>query len=97
MAFVFDQGLLIRMDTRDARYATVSGVRVGDEVQRVRRIYGERLSVGAHPYFARGQMLAVYSPDRRFALVMESNDAGRVVMLRGGLMPAVEWLEGCSP
>jgi len=74
----------------------VRGVRVGDEVKRVRQIYGQRLSVAPHLYFARGLMLAVYSPDRRFALVMESNDAGRIVTLRGGLVPAVEFLEGCS-
>jgi hypothetical protein len=95
--YVVDQGRVLRMETRDPRHATVSGVRVGDEVQRVRRLYGDRLSVRAHDYFARGQVLAVYSPDRRYALVMESNDAGRIVTLRGGLVPAVEFLAGCSP
>jgi len=38
----------------------------------------------------------VYSPDGKFALVMESNDAGRIIMLCGGMVPAVEFLEGCS-
>jgi hypothetical protein len=96
VAFVVDQGVVTRMETRDARYLTVSGLRVGDEVQKVRQVYGSRLSVRPHAYFERGLVLAVYSPDRQFALVMESNDAGRIVTLRGGRVPAVEFLEGCS-
>ena len=96
VGYVVAEGRVTRMETRDRRYATVSGLRVGDDVAKVRRIYGARLDVRPHPYFAKGQVLAVYSPDRRFALVMESDDAGRIVTLRGGLVPAVEFLEGCS-
>lgn len=96
VAFVIDQGVVTRMETRDARYLTVSGLRVGDDVAKVRQVYGSRLSVRPHAYFERGLVLAVYSPDRQYALVMESNDAGRVVTLRGGMVPAVEMLEGCS-
>lgn len=96
VAYVVNQGVITRMETRDARYLTLSGLRVGDEVQKVRQVYGARLSVRPHAYFARGLVLAVYSPDRRFALVMESNDAGRIITLRGGLVAAVELLEGCS-
>lgn len=96
VAFVVDQGRVTRTETRDPRYPTVRGVRVGDPVKRVREIYGARLEVRPHAYFERGLMLSVYSPDRKFALVMESNDAGRLVMLRGGMVPAVESLAGCS-
>lgn len=71
-------------------------MRVGDDVAKARRVYGQRLSVSPHLYFASGLTLAVYSPDRRFALVMESNDAGRIITLRAGAVPAVEHLEGCS-
>jgi len=96
VSYIVNQGVIARVETRDPRYATVRGLRVGDEVKRVKQVYGQRLSVRAHPYFDRGLILAVYSPDRKFALVMESNDAGRIVTLRGGLVPAVEYLEGCS-
>jgi hypothetical protein len=96
VAFVVDQGRVTRAETRDPRYPTVRGVRVGDPVKRVREIYGARLEVRPHAYFERGLVLSVYSPDRKFALVMESNDAGRLVTLRGGMVPAVESLAGCS-
>ena len=87
--------VITRMETRDARYATVSGLHVGDSVARARQIYGKRLASAPHPYFDRGQVLSVHSPDRKFALVMEANDQGRIITLRGGRLPEVGWLEGC--
>ena len=68
----------------------------GDTVDRARQVYGKRLRVGPHPYFDQGQTLTVYSPDRRFARVMESSNNGHLITLRGGRLPDVVWLEGCS-
>jgi hypothetical protein len=96
VSFVVDRGVLARTDTRDRRWATVRGLRVGDSEAQARQLYGTRLVSSAHPYFERGHRLAVYSADRKFALVMESDDSGRIVTLRGGRVPAVESLEGCS-
>ena len=97
VVYVADKDVVTRMETRDTRYATVSGVRVGDDLKKARRTYGKRLTTSPHLYFAEGLTLAVYSPDRKYALIMESNDDGRIITLRGGLVPAVEYLEGCSP
>ena len=72
----------------------VQAAPAGRLAKRVRQVYGQRLSV--HAYSERGLVLAVYSPDKKIALVMESNDAGRIVTLRGAMVPAVEFLEGCS-
>ena len=94
--FTLASGVVSRAETRDMRYATLSGVHVGDTLDRARQAYGKRLSVAPHPYFDNGHTLTVYSPDRRFALVMESNDSGRIITLRGGRWPDVGWLEGCS-
>lgn len=88
--------VITRIETRDARYATVSGVHVGDTVAQVQKAYGKRLTTAPHPYFAQGKVLTVYSPDRKFALVMEANDQGRIITLRGGRLPEVGWLEGCA-
>jgi hypothetical protein len=41
-------------------------------------------------------LLAVYSTGRQFARVLESDEAGRVVTLSGGMLPAVESFEGCG-
>jgi len=89
-------GVITRVETRDPRYATVSGVRVGDTLARVQQAYGKRLQSAPHPYFDKGQMLTVPAPDRRHALVLESNDQGRIITLRSGRVPEVTWLEGCA-
>ncbi len=94
--YVLAGDLITRIETRDARYATLSGIHVGDSVAKAQKVYGKRLLVAAHPYFDRGKMLTVWSPDRRFALVMEANDGGRIITMRSGRMPEVGWLEGCS-
>jgi hypothetical protein len=93
--YVVDKGVIVRIDTRDKRWSTMRGLRVGDSEARARELYGKRLQVSPHPYFERGHRLAVMSADRKHALVMESNDAGRIITLRGGRLPAVESLEGC--
>jgi hypothetical protein len=96
VVFIVDRGIVTRIETRAPRYATVSGARVGDPVDKVKQLYAKRLTVTPHLYFERGLTMAVYSPDRKYALVMESNDSGRVITVRGGLVPAVENLEGCG-
>jgi hypothetical protein len=94
--YVVDNGVITRIDTRDKRWSTVRGLRVGDSQARARQLYGQRLQVSPHPYFERGHRLSVVSADGKYALVMESDDAGRIITLRGGRLPMVESLEGCS-
>ncbi|MBP6903286.1 MAG: hypothetical protein KBC73_24570 [Burkholderiaceae bacterium] len=94
--YALRQGLLTRVETRDPRWPSSSGVQVGDGLARVRQVYGARLIESPHPYFERGRMLVVYARNKRSALVMESNNDGRVITLRGGRLPDVTWLEACS-
>lgn len=94
--YALRQGLLTRVETRDPRWPSGSGVQVGHDLARVRQVYGARLVEAPHPYFERGRMLMVYGRNKRSALVMESNNEGRVITLRGGRMPDVAWLEACS-
>jgi hypothetical protein len=89
------EGTLLRSETRDARYATASGLRVGDTLARAQQLYGARLVLSPHPYFDKGRSAAVYAGDKRHALVMEANDQGRIITLRAGRVPEVLSLEGC--
>ena len=61
------------------------------------QICGQRLNPRAHACFERGLILAVHPSDRRFALALAAKDAAHNFALRGGMVPAVELLEGCSP
>lgn len=94
--YAINQGVLSRVETRDPRYASLSGVAVGQPLAQARQAYGGRLVEQPHPYFDRGRLLLVHAADRRFALVMESNNDGRIITLRSGRLPDVQWLEGCS-
>ena len=95
LRYAISAGTIARVETRDSRYRTVSGVQVGDSLARAEQAYGKRMSSQPHPYFSHGRVLTVTSPDKRFALVMESNDQGRIVTLRSGSLPEVIGLEGC--
>jgi len=94
--FVLRDGRLVRSETRDARYTTASGLRVGDALAQAEKLYGNRLESSRHPYFDHGRMLAIYAGDRKHALVFETNDQGRIITLRAGRVPEVLALEGCS-
>jgi hypothetical protein len=87
MLFMVEKGQVTRVETRDERYRTWSGARVGDSEARVRRLYAGRLEVTPHKYDERGHYMIVRSRDRRNALVMETD---------AGLVPAAEYVEGCS-
>ena len=94
--FTLASGVVSRAETRDMRYATLSGRHLDDTLDRVCQACGKRLSVASHPFCDNGHSLTVYSPDWRFALVMERNDSGRINTRRDGRLPVVGWLEGCS-
>lgn len=94
--YAVQQGRILRSETRDGRYSTASGLKVGDTLARAQQLYGARLVIGPHPYFDKGKSLAIYSSDKKSALVMEANDDGRIITMRGGQVPQVLSLEACS-
>jgi hypothetical protein len=96
--FLIEGGRVVRVDVgRPAAVATVVGVGVGDPAARVWKAYGDRVRVTPAKYTA-GQVLTV-TPERpadsTSRLVFEV-DSGRVVRYRAGLLPAVEYVEGCG-
>jgi hypothetical protein len=89
-----ESGRIVRVETRDKAFRTVSGAHVGDTEARVRALYGKRLEVTRHKYDENGRYFIVRSADRRRALVLET-DGKIVVFIRAGLLPAAEYVEGC--
>jgi hypothetical protein len=73
----------------------LGGVRVGDSEESARNVYGQRAFARPHKYLQGALYLIVYTADRDAAVVLEIVN-GRVVSIRGGLIPAVEYVEGCS-
>ena len=93
---IFDRKV-VRVDVWQPGIATASGVQVGDSEDRVRAIYGDRITVRPHKYTA-GHYL-IYKPSdsaaARFGMVFET-DGSVVTTYRAGLLPQVEWVEGCA-
>jgi hypothetical protein len=94
LLFMVEDNRVVRVETKDRRFRTASGIRIGDSEKKVRQVYGKRLEISAHKYDDHGHYFIVRSVDRRRALVMET-DGKTVVYIRAGLVPAAEYVEGC--
>ncbi len=95
MRFMVEDGTLVRVETTDPRYRTPSGVRVGQSEGQARAAYQGRVVEKPHQYVEDGYYLVITLADARRAVVLETVD-GQVVELRGGLLPPVLYVEGCS-
>jgi hypothetical protein len=58
---------VVRVETKDRRFRTAGGVRIGDSEERARKVYGKRLEISGHKYDDHGHYFIVRSADRRRA------------------------------
>ena len=97
VSFMVEAGSIARVEVRNGRVATEEGARIGDSEDRIRRLYGSRLTLTPHKYVD-GHYLIVeptQAGDSAFRIVFETH--GRVVtQYRSGRRPPVEYVEGCS-
>ncbi len=96
---MLDKDLVARVDVSSGSVATSKGARIGDTEARIKELYQGRVVVTPHEY-TDGHYLTVNAApgsgeDRRYALVFET-DGNRVTRYRGGKLPQVGWVEGCS-
>lgn len=91
------QGRVARVEVNDTTVATAEGARVGDSEARIEALYPGRVQSVPHKY-EDGHYLIVRrgaGADTVYRLVFET-DGRRVTRFRGGRVPEVEWVEGCS-
>jgi hypothetical protein len=97
VSFMVEDGTIARVDVNNGRVATEEGARIGDTEDRIRKLYGARLSTTPHKYVD-GHYLTVRltdAADTAFRIIFETD--GRVVTrYRSGRRPPVEYVEGCS-
>jgi hypothetical protein len=94
---MFDQHRIARVDVDTASIATAAGARVGDDEARIKRLYPGQVVVTPHKY-EDGHFLTVTPPapaDKQFRIIFETS-GGRVTRYRAGILPSVEYVEGCS-
>jgi membrane-bound inhibitor of C-type lysozyme/uncharacterized membrane protein len=91
--FMVVNGAIARVDVSAGDVATEEGVRVGDSSESVRELYAGRVTASPHKY-TDGEYLTI-SPDAQHRIVFEV-ERQQVTRYRGGRLPEVEWVEGCS-
>jgi hypothetical protein len=91
------KGKVARIDVDTGSVTTEDGARIGDTEDRIKSIYGDEVQVELHKYIEAGHYMTVLgdSASAGKALVFET-DGKRVTMFRGGRLPEVKWVEGCS-
>jgi hypothetical protein len=92
LSFMINEGSMARVDTTSWAYRTAEGARVGDTEARIKQLYRGRVTVEPHKYID-GNYLIVGS--KKSAIIFET-DGKKVLMIRAGRYPEVEWVEGCS-
>src|SRR3954467_6902593 len=90
-------GKIARIDVDTGAVTTEDGIKIGDSEDRVKSVYGDDLQVEPHKYIEGGHYMTVLgdSASAGKALVFET-DGKRVTAFRGGRLPEVKWVEGCS-
>jgi hypothetical protein len=90
-------GKIARIDVDTGVVTTEDGVKIGDSEDRVKNVYGDDVQVAPHKYIEGGHYMTVLgdSASAGKALVFET-DGKRVTAFRGGRLPEVKWVEGCS-
>ena len=91
--FMVVNGAIARVDVSAGDVATEEGVRVGDSSESVRELYAGRVTASPHKY-TDGEYLTI-APDAQHRIVFEV-ERQQVTRYRGGRLPEVEWVEGCS-
>jgi len=91
------KGRIARIDVDTGSVTTEDGAKIGDTEDHIKSIYGDEVKVEPHKYIEGGHYMTVAgdSASAGKALVFET-DGKRVTMFRGGRLPEVKWVEGCS-
>lgn len=96
--FMVQQGRISRasVGSEPSPIRTDRGVGIGDTEERVRQLYGERLSTEPHEYLgSTAHYLTYWNRDASRGLRFETNDQGRVEMIHAG-DHSIQLIEGCS-
>jgi hypothetical protein len=90
-----------RIEVSDSSFATLSGVKVGDSIEHVQRVYGRALSVEPHHYLAdQGVVLMVLGPygsgETGTGVAFTASSDKGVTAIWVGRYSGIRESEGCS-
>ena len=86
-----------RFDVQNSAIRTRDGAGVGDLEADVLRRYAGRITVSPHGYTGPdGHYLTVTPPGDTLHRIIFETDGQKVVHIRAGKRPAVDYIEGCA-
>ena len=98
LLLMVEGGKITRVNVDDSStIATTNGAKVGDTEARIELLYPGQVEVQPHKY-TDGHYLVVTSGDpaeKDYRIVFET-DGKKVIRYRSGLVPSVQYVEGCS-
>lgn len=96
LRLMLENGVVVRADADSAGITTIGSLGVGSPVESVVVVLGPSLQVTPHKYqWEEGWRYLSFSDDTIHRLIFEV-DSHVVRSWRAGLLPAVEYVEGCS-
>jgi hypothetical protein len=97
LEFMFVGGKVARVEVDTPGIRTAEGAQVGDTEERIRALYPGRIKAEPHEY-ENGHYL-IYTPKdpklAKYRIIFET-DGKKVTRYRTGILPAVQWIEGCA-
>ena len=97
VAFMIEDGHLVRVDVTKRGIQTADGVQVGDSEARAKQIYGSKLEVAPSQYSGDegGHYLTLRSSDGRYGFRFET-EKGKITTFYSGTYAAIRYVEGCE-
>jgi hypothetical protein len=97
VAVMVENDTVVRFDVESPGIRTVEGAGVGDLEADVVKLYGAGIEVSPHKYTGpEGHYLTVTPPGDTLHQIIFETDGQKVVHMRAGSRPAVEYVEGCA-
>ena len=94
--FMVSEGKFARFGTESAKYLAPGGGKVGMREAQLQALYNQALQASPHKYTDGKYLSIAASGVAPTKLVFETNAQGVVTEWRVGLLPEVDFVEGCS-
>ena len=96
--FMVTEDKIARVDTVSPQITTFSGVKVGDSLEKVMSVYGNKIQLKTHEYIPGGKY-AIFVPkdasDNNYRVIFDIDAEGKITGFRAGKLPEVGYIEGC--
>ena len=96
IAFMIEDGRLVRIDVDKAGVSTAEGIQVGDSEAHALQVYGPRLKVESNAYTGHeGHYLTIRSSNGPYGIRFET-EKGKIHIFYAGRFDAIQYIEGCQ-